>query len=562
MEPVKAALIKAAQQYSVNFNDIAVTRPEPQFGDFSTNISMKLAPILGKNPREIAKQIAENLRQNELFTDVSIADPGFINLCVADSYYQQNISDVLAQGEKFGKNQTNADKKILVEYSDPNPFKPLHAGHLYTTLVGDAIALLLESTGANVTRLNYGGDVGLHVGKSMWAIIRKIGGEYPERLNDVAPDDRAVWLGECYVEGSNAYETDESSKQEIISTNKKVYALHENQDKTSAFAQIYWTCRQWSYDYFPVFYKKLEVVEFDRNIPESEVTPLGLQTVRDQLKNGVYSESQGAIIFNGEPYGLHTRVFINSAGLPTYETKDVGLLLTKWNDYKFDKSIVITANEQAEYMKVMLASVAQFAPEPASKSKHLTHGTVKLSGGVKFSSRKGNGVGALDVLDSATKANIEQTGSDNQSAMLAAVKYSFLKQKIGGDIIYDPIESVSVMGNSGPYLQYAYVRALSILRKCPEFEPTYDFEFRSDERLVARKLDEYSEVIAEAAKKMQPHLLCTYLYELAQEFSRFYEHNKVVGDVREQQRLTLISAYAGILGNGLRLLGIDRPERM
>ena len=188
----------------------------------------------------------------------------------------------------------------------------------------------------------------------MWAIIRYIGGESPDKLDDVPEAERAEWLGVRYVEGTAAYEDDEAAKAEIIECNKRVYALHDADDHESNFAKIYWTCRTWSYDYFPRLYQQLEITPFARFIPESEVTPLGVKTVREQLLKGVYRESDGAVVFDGEAYGLHTRVFINSAGLPTYETKDVGLSLTKWRDYQFDQSIIITAAEQQQYMQVVL----------------------------------------------------------------------------------------------------------------------------------------------------------------------------------------------------------------
>ncbi len=543
--------------------EVVVSRPEARFGDFSTNIAMQLAKKTGKNPREIADEIVVKLSSNTLFTEVTIAGPGFINMRVADDYYQNMVKTIIEQKEKFGFSEINKNKIILAEYSDPNPFKPLHAGHLYTTLVGDAIARLLETTGAKVTRLNYGGDVGLHVGKTMWAIVEKLGGELPEKLNEINQDERAQWLGQCYVEGNTAYEENEKLKQEITEVNKKVYQLFELNDKVSDFAQIYWTCRQWSYDYFKDLYQKLGVVEFDRIIPESEVTELGLTTVREQQQAGTYKESDGAVIFDGEQENLHNRVFINSDGLPTYETKEIGLLLTKWKDYKFDKSLVITANEQAGYMKVVLSSARKFLPEPAERTIHLTHGVVRLSGGVKMSSRKGNVVGANDILNSAAEANKTITGKDNQSAVLAAVKYSFLKQRIGGDIIYDPIDSVNVLGNSGPYLQYAYVRAVSIIKKSSE-QPLrlYDYTLTEPERSLVRKLDEYGNVLLEAAQNLHPHQICTYLYELAQEFNRFYEKERILGAEDEPRRLTLLSAYISVLKNGLNLLGIDTLEEM
>ena len=539
---------------------VELTWTDDKFGDFATNVSMHLARQLGKLPREIAEQIAERIMAelSDYVADVSVAGPGFINLTLQDSQLVGNLNIPAAQ--------TLAGKTVLVEYSDPNPFKPLHAGHLYTTLVGDAIARLQEASGASVTRLNYGGDVGLHVGKSMWAILRELGGTNPEKLNDIPVAERATWLGEQYVAGTTAYEDDPIAKDEIVALNAQVYQIHTQNDHDSPFAQIYWTCRNWSYEYFTKLYEQLRVTPFDRIIPESEIVPLGLQTVREQQKNGVYEESDGAVVFKGEAFGLHTRVFINSKGLPTYETKDVGLLMTKWQDYHFDRSIVITANEQQQYMAVMLKSVEQFAPEEAERSLHVTHGMVKLAGGMKMSSRKGNIAGAVDILQAAATANTAATGQDNDDTVVGAVKYAFLKVRIGGDIAYDPVESVSLEGNSGPYLQYAYARACSILAKAGNGAHSTSYELLHDlepgERLLVRKLSEFNEVVTKAAAELMPHHICGYLYELAQTFNRFYENNRVLGNEREAVRLSLVASYAQTLHSGLTLLGIPTPKTM
>lgn len=530
-----------------------VSTPEEQFGDVSSNIAMQLTKELGRSPREIAEQITEKLRENVDFTDVSVAGPGFINVRVSDSILleslQNNPVSLLDQ------------KKILVEYSDPNPMKPLHAGHLYTTLVGDVIARLVERAGADTIRINYGGDVGLHVGKAMWGIVQKLGGEFPEKLGDISENERAAWLGARYIEGNSAYEDDEVARAEIIALNKRAYVLHDQNDHESPFAQIYWICRQWSYDYFTELYKQLQVHPFDRFIPESEVTPLGLATVAEQLERGVFERSEGAVVFNGEKFGLHTRVFINSEGLPTYEAKDVGLSLTKWREYQFDQSIIITATEQQQYMQVVIKAVEQFEPEPARRTTHLTHGVVKLSGGVKMSSRKGNVVTAMQILEAAREAGAKSGSARDDSTVLAAVKYAFMKNRIGGDIHYDPMESVALEGNSGPYLQYAYARAKSIVRKSEQGAEAPE-ELLGEERTLVRKLSEFNVAIDKATEELAPHHICTFLYELAQVFNRFYENNKVIGDKRERYRLYLINQYASTLKEGLGLLGIQAPEQM
>jgi arginyl-tRNA synthetase len=502
------------QELSGTEIQVDLTRPEEQHGDYATNVALQLAGKLGKNPREIAEELAVKLRENlgGEVSDVSVAGPGFL---------------------------------------------------LYTTLVGDSISRLLQTAGANVHRLNYGGDVGLHVGKTMWAIIQELGGEHPEKLAEVPEESRLDWLSTRYVEGNNAYQDDEIAKAGIIAYNKQVYELHTNKDHDSPFAQIYWMGREWSYQGFTKLYQQLQVESFEKFIPESEVTPVGLDIVKRGLEEGVFKQSDGAVVFEGEPHGLHTRVFINSNGLPTYEAKDLGLAATKWEQYHFDLGIIITANDIVEYMKVVLKALDHFYPEIVERSKHLTHGIIKLPGGVKMSSRLGNILRADDILDQTREA-LQAAGREvKDETMLAAVKYAFIKNRMGGDIIYDPAESVSLEGNSGPYLQYAHARAQSILAKAGNVPGLADeTALQPDERSLARKISEFTEIVDKAVNDLMPHHIATYLYELAQAFNRFYENNRVIGDERQEARLALVSIYAKTLKDGLSLLGITAPDRM
>jgi arginyl-tRNA synthetase len=555
---LEQAVTQAVQElFSVSVK-AELTRPEEQFGDYATNVALQLAKQVGQNPREIAEAIAQKLEALETIAAASVAGPGFINITLNDKVLAGYLADVL--NGTFHLTQPYEGQKIVAEYSDPNPFKVLHAGHLYTSMVGDAIANLFEAGGGEVHRVNFGGDVGLHVGKTMWAILQKLGGAYPEKLADIPEPSRASWMAEAYVAGTNAYEDNEQAKIEITELNKQVYGFHTQQDHASALAQIYWTCRQWSYNYFDAFYARIGT-KFEKYYPESQTADIGLRVVQEHLGD-VFVESEGAVVFKGEEYGLHTRVFINKEGIPTYEAKDVGLIMKKWEDYHFDRSVVITGNEQLQYMQVVLKAVEQFAPELAHATTHLTHGIVKLAGGTKMSSRKGNILRAVDVLKVAAEANRNLTGNEDEQVVLGAVKYAFLRSRLGGDIIYDPQESVSLQGNSGPYLQYATVRATSILRKSANQPSAEGLTIDASERSLARKLSEYPEMVEKAMTDMAPHYVCGYLYELAQTFNRFYEQNRVLGDPREQVRLSLVKAYASTLQDGLKLLNISVPEKM
>ena len=549
LEQAIQAAVKAAFEVEI---DVELTRPDEKLGDYATNVALQLAGRLQQNPHQVAETLAAAVQADPRLAEVSVAGPGFLNLRLTDAALRETVGAPMAP--------VYANQTVVAEYSDPNPFKVLHAGHLYTSVVGDAIANLIEAAGAKVHRVNFGGDVGMHVGKTMWAILQELGGEQPEQLAQVPADQRAEWLAAAYVRGNNAYDDDETAHAEMVELNKKVYDLHAKSDHDSPLAQIYWTCRQWSYDYFDAFYERIGS-HFEKYYPESETADLGLKTVRAHIGD-VFQESDGAVVFKGENYGLHTRVFINSQGIPTYEAKDVGLIMRKWEDYHFNRSVVITANEQAQYMAVVLKAIEQFAPELAKATTHITHGVVKLAGGVKMSSRKGNILRAVDVLDAAAEANAKATGNSDDQVVLGAVKYAFLKNRIGGDIIYDPVESVAIEGNSGPYLQYAQVRARSILRKAPAATSPADGEYQAGERSLARKLGEFSEVADLAVAELMPHHICTYLYELAQTFNRFYENNRVIDDPRQAIRLQLVTAYADILQHGLELLGVPVPERM
>jgi len=542
MQELRENLKKVISElYGIDFEPEIVVAPENIDADYSSNAPLRLTKELHDNPFNIAEKISEKI------DNTFASKPGFINFKISDEVLNEKISELSEKFEissdKFG------GKTVICEFSDPNPFKVLHVGHLYTSVVGDSISRLFEYAGAKVVRANFGGDVGLHVAKTMYILKQKNPAELT--IEDIA---------RCYVEGTAAYEDDENAKAEITELNKEIYKINAENIHGTLISDLYWKGRELSYEYFKDFYAKIGV-KFDVFYPESTVASLGLSKVLEELAAGVYEKSGDAVIFDGEKYGLHTRVFVNSEGVPTYEAKDVGLIFKKYEDYHFDKSVVITGNEQLEYMKVVLKSVEQYAPELVEKTSHLTHGLVKLPGNVKMSSRKGNFLKAVDVLKMVSDELKNQYDSEDYKVSTAAYKYAFLKYKMGGDIIFDPEESVKMTGNSGPYLLYSAVRAKKILAKsnASDLENyTYDIY----EKNLVKKMLEYKDVLDEAVAEMAPHKLANYLYEVAQEFSRFYENCPVVGSAEEVERIKLVKVFYNVLEHGLNILGIEIPEEM
>lgn len=535
--------------------EVALSRPDEQFGDYACNVALQLAKQLNMNPRDVAEQLAVQLRDLEGVTDVAVAGPGFINMTLSDGVLIQEAFEI-------DPHQQDQGKQVLVEFGNFNPLKTVHLGHLYTTIVSSAIAKLLERSGADVHPISYHGDVGRHIAMAIWAIGKDTNWDVSklQQLDDgvdaATTHHLKTSLGSYYAKGHQAYESDLGAAEEIREVNRQVYD-RDNE----AVNKIHEFCVQHSLEHFDTIYRELGVT-FERHYFESETAPIGIEIVKDNL-GSVFEESDGAIVYKGEQDELHTRVFINSHGLPTYEAKDLGLIKLKQRDFpNADLSIVITGNEQVEYFKVMLAALRHIHPDLAAKTEHISHGFLSLTTG-KMSSRTGNVVEAHSLMD-ATREQVSMSFPDSdvqQDVYLAALKYTFLKSRIGGDIVFDVQESVSLNGNSGPYIQYAYARAKSILRK-KSAAHSQPFELEAGERSLVRKMSEYEEVLEKATKERMPHYICAYLYELAQKFNSFYEKNRVIDSEREAERLRIVQAYADILNDGLQTLGIPSPEKM
>lgn len=488
----------------------------------------------------------------------------FVNFFLSKKFFNDCLEKVLKEGGNFARNQNLSGKKIIVEYTDPNPFKEFHIGHLMSNAVGESISRLAEWSDAELTRANYQGDVGPQVAKAIWGII-KLSAEKPE--DSSSHKDKVAFLGRAYVIGANAYEESEKDKEEIKLINKKVY------DKSdSKINDLYEWGRKISLDQFEVIYKKLGT-KFDRYFFESQTAPIGMFVIEELLNKGILEKSEGAVIFRGENYGLHTRVFVNSQGLPTYETKELGLTKMKFDLKDWDQSIVITAHEQKDFFDVVL-KVLEFADHrAANRTRHISHGMMRFAEG-KMSSRKGNVITGESLISDVEKLVLEKISdrdlSQDEKAEIAtqvavgAIKYSVLRQSPGKDIVFDFDKSLSFEGDSGPYLQYTRARINSLIRKAGEagIEPGLDEEAQTTEieKLIAR----FPAVVSRAQVELAPQLISTYLINLSSAFNSFYAENQIIGDDEKMSahRVALSKAVGNILGVGLHLLGIPTPERM
>ena len=549
---------------NIEVKNVSLEHPaDLEMGDFSTNVAMVLAKKNKINPKELAEKIVKKLNKN-LPTEVlkiQIAGTGFINFFLSKEFFVDSIKEIL-ENKNFGRNNIFKGKKVMVEYTQPNPFKPFHIGHLMSNTIGESISRIIEFSGAKMVRANYQGDIGPHVAKAIYELLKS---GLPEE--DKSVSEKARYIGNLYTKGNDAYETDEKAKKEIEEINKKVY---DKSDKK--INEIYDWGRRITLEAFEEIYKVLGT-SFNYYFFESIVAPIGEKIVSS---SDVFEKSDGAMVFRAEKYDskLHTRVFITSQGLPTYETKELGLTKMKFEKENLDLSVVITAHEQEEYMKVVSKALEIISPEFASKMKHVVHGMMRLASG-KMSSRKGNVItgeslileSCAEILKKIEDRNFteEEKKQISKEVGVSALKYSILKQNIGGNIVYDFEKSISFEGDSGPYLQYSFARANSVLEKAKKENILPGFMLDdSTPTEVEKLLYRFPEIVLRSAQEFEPHYIANYLIDIARAYNTYYGNTKIIdkNDSTSSYKVALTLAFSLVIKNGLYLLGIKAPERM
>ena len=527
---------------------LKIERPQdPSHGDWACTSALSYAKKHGLSPQEVAQKVLEKISDPKV-SSTAVAGPGYINITIAPDYYRQVLRGLFP-------NQVLEDQKWLVEHSSPNLFKPFHVGHLVNNAVGNSVARIIESSGAEVVRLSWPSDVSPGIAKAVWGLFDK-------GWQDELTIER---IGEAYAHGSTEYEKPEV-KTEIDRINIALY----KQELGKEF-ELYAKGIKFSMEYLVDIFARLQT-HIDGYIFESESEVKGKEIVNSHTP-GIFEKSEGATIFRGSEYGLYDDVFVNSAGYGTYLCKDIGNIWHKFDRYgPFEKSLTVTDIEQKQHSQLVCKAAEMIDNEWGMKTVFIQHGRLSLTSG-KISSRQGNVPLAEDLLNDVKERVLEKMKDrlipDNhrddiaEKVALGALRYAMLKSSRGKNIVFDFEKSLAFEGDSGPYLQYTYVRTASILKKTPDgafASPTLTGELP----LVLRLLDRYPEVVEKSLDEFSPHHIAVYLFEVASAFNTFYAETKILDDTNPAYALNLsITKTTGeTLKNGLELLGIEVPDEM
>jgi arginyl-tRNA synthetase len=533
------------------------------FGDLASKLAFSLAPVEKRSPAEIAKGIVAKAPKSKFFSKVEAVGP-YINLYMSDGAYAFALKKIMKQGNKFGKRKSSG-KKMMVEFFHANTHKGVHIGHIRNISLGESVCRLLEFSGNKVVRANYQGDIGPHVAKCLWGFINLHEGKAPE-------EKRGIWLGKVYSEASKMIEAHPELEAQVQDINTRLYAREKE------ITAVWKRTRQWCLDDFDAFYKEFGV-RFDQLYFESQSEGVGKELALELVKKGVAKEDAGAIIVDLRGENLGVFVLITKEGYALYSAKDLGLAKIKFAKYKdLDRSIHVVGKEQELYFKQLFRTFAKAGMETAARiSFHLIYELVMLPEG-KMSSREGTMVLYEDLKDKLlgiVQAEVRKRHEDwdqakvaetSMAITLAAIKFTMVRREPNRQLIFDWDAALSLEGDSGPYLQYAYVRTNGILRKA-EFKPEVakGYAFTAQEKTLIKQLCQFPDSVEGASATLSPHVLCGYLLELAAELNRFYTTSRVLNadsDEEKTTRLAIIAATNSVLSSSLELLGIGTPERM
>ncbi len=569
--------------------------PTPFEGDwgYGTAACFQVAAVEAKTDQnikvpqrahEIANLLLDDLQNIEGFNRAE-AVKGYLNLHINTSVYAQRVTDsVINAGQDFGRG-AKKDERVMVEYAQPNTHHSFHIGHARNAILGEALARLVEFAGFDTIRASYPGDIGLGVITCMWAYEKFHEGQEPEGIHE-----RGQWLGNIYTEATTLVtpkeDETENEAQQRLQNDAERRALYKKWDEGDPHVRELWhKTRQWSLDELADILRILDI-NIDVYFFESEVDEPAKQIAEELIQLGIAEDERpdGPVFvkideklhLNKEKY--RTAVILRSDGTTLYSTKDLALAKDKFEDYHVDRSVYVVDVRQSLHFQQVFKILELWGFPQAEKCFHLAYGFVTLPEGA-MSARKGNVILFMDVLAEAegrVRAIIEEknpnlTGEQRETVVrqigLGALTYGMLSVDNNRDIVFDLDEALSFDGQSAPYIQNAYVRANSILRKVEELpeSTSFDYELDPTEIELIDVISRFPTVLQKAAENYKPLLIAAYAFELAKAFHHFYHAVRVLqADVEREinARLRITAAARETIAIALKLLGIEAPDAM
>jgi len=542
--------IKSLLSEHLTIEEVAIeVPPDSRLGDYAVPC-FALSKKLNNGPQQIAEELAGTVKPSEQFAKIEAKGP-YLNFFVNKPRFAEVMLSTKTSVD-MGK------EKVMVEYSSPNANKPLHLGHIRNIVTGKAISNILTFCGNDVVQSCLVNDRGVHITKTMLA-YQRWGGQEPDKKTD-------HFIGDYYVlfndKVKNAPELDQEA-QDIL---RKWEA--GDKDTRALWKKI----TKWANVGFNETYERLGI-SFDKYYYESEMYDKGREIVLRGKEDGIFQEKDGAIYVPLESYGMPDKVLIRSDGTTIYMTQDIFLGMKKFEDYSLNKSVYVVGSEQNLHFKQLFKILELLKVKNAQNCYHLSYGMVYLPEG-KMKSREGNVVDADDMIEDMEKlalSEINQRHSeldDDEKKRRAhiigmgALKFFMLRTDPIKDMTFNPEESISFEGETGPYVQYAYARISSILRKeKPEGDINYN-DFSKKEHELVRQVADFPNVVKEAYAKYKPSLICRYLLDLAQDFNEFYHKVPVLKSEQKVAKLHLLGKIRETLKLGLGLLDIEVLEEM
>ncbi len=564
-------LTEALKSLGIKDVEIEIERPKDEsHGDFSSNVSMKLSAVLKKNPLQIAQELVTELDKNKLesIEKIEAVNPGFINFYIKKSAYLNILENVISLSDKFGANNIGEGKNVIVEFSSPNIAKPFTIGHLRSTIIGDSIAKILEFSGYKVFRDNHLGDWGASFGKYLAAFEH-----YNIDIEEIKKSDRPIkQLVDLYIK----FTQDSEENPDLKELGREWFKKLEDGDEKAR--KLWQECINISFIEFDKVYKKLNV-----SFTENEGKGYGESFFEDKMpavikeleeaneqKRVDYHKSEGAMLVFFPKEELPPMMVLKSNGTTLYSTRDLATdKYRKENSrYGYPNLTVIneTGIEQSLYWKQIFKTEEMLGWYKKGERIAIMHGLYRFKEG-KMSTRKGNVIWLEDVLNEsinrAEKLSKEEEAELPVKIGVGAIKWNDLKRDPKQDIVFDWEEILNLKGNSSPYIQYTYVRANKIGK-------TNNFDFNDitpneEEGKVLDLISQFGQIIEYSAQNYQSSTICTYLFNLSQSYSTFYEKHRILNAEDEKTknfRIALSQATAQVIKNGLNLLGIETVERM